>query len=51
MTLKKRYAELCPMGRMLNEADLAGPVDLLLSPSSSAITGHTLIVDGGWSIW
>ena len=48
---KKRYAELCPMGRMLNEADLAGPVDLLLSPSSSAITGHTLIVDGGWSIW
>ena len=48
---KKRYSALCPMGRMLNESDLAGPVDLLLSPASSAITGHTLIVDGGWSIW
>jgi len=48
---KKRYSELCPMGRMLNESDLAGPVDLLLSSASSAITGHTLVVDGGWSIW
>lgn len=48
---KKRYSALCPMGRMLNESDLAGPVNLLLSPASSAITGHTLIVDGGWSIW
>ena len=48
---KNRYSELCPMGRMLNESDLPGPVDLLLSSASSAITGHTLIVDGGWSIW
>lgn len=48
---KKRYSLLCPMGRMLKESDLAGPVDLLLSPASSAITGHTLIADGGWSIW
>lgn len=48
---KKRYSLLCPMGRMLNESDLAGPVDLLLSSSASAITGHTLVVDGGWSIW
>lgn len=48
---KKRYSSLCPMGRMLKPTDLAGPVDMLLSSSSSAITGHTLIVDGGWSIW
>ena len=48
---KMRYASLCPIGRMLNDNDLAGPVDLLLSSASSAITGHTLIVDGGWSIW
>ncbi len=48
---KKRYSVLCPMGRMLKESDLAGPVDFLLSPASSAITGHTLIADGGWSIW
>jgi len=48
---KKRYSALCPMGRMLTESDLVGPVDLLLSSASSGITGHTLIVDGGWSIW
>ena len=48
---KKRYSLLCPMGRMLNENDLTGPVELLLSSASSAITGHTLIADGGWSIW
>ena len=48
---KKRYSVLCPMGRMLHKSDIAGPVDMLLSSSSSAITGHTLIVDGGWSIW
>ena len=48
---KKRYSELCPMGRMLNESDLFRPVDMLLSPETSAITGHTLVVDGGWSIW
>ena len=48
---KKRYSLLCPMGRMLNENDLSGPVDLLLSTRASAITGHTLMVDGGWSLW
>jgi NAD(P)-dependent dehydrogenase (short-subunit alcohol dehydrogenase family) len=48
---KKRYSKLCPIGRMLNESDLSAPVDLLLSPAASGITGHTLVVDGGWSIW
>ncbi len=48
---KKRYSMLCPIGRMLNESDLSAPVDLLLSPAASGITGHTLVVDGGWSIW
>lgn len=50
-SFKERYSELCPMGRMLKDSDLAGPVDMLLSSASSAITGHTLVVDGGWSIW
>ena len=48
---KARYSLLCPMGRMLSQSELSGPVDLLLSSGSSAITGHTLIVDGGWSLW
>lgn len=48
---KLRYAQLCPMGRMLREDEIVGPVDMLLSDRCSAVTGHTLAVDGGWSVW
>lgn len=48
---KERYAKLCPMGRMLTTAEVVDPVDMLLSDKCSGITGHTLAVDGGWSIW
>lgn len=48
---RAKYSELCPMKRMLTEDELASPVDMLLSDSSSAITGETLIVDCGWSLW
>lgn len=47
----QRYSALSPIGRMLGEHELAGPVDLLLSDNSSAITGHIMLADGGWSIW
>lgn len=48
---KQRYAQLCPMGRMLKDDEVIGPVDMLLSDKCSGITGHILAVDGGWSIW
>lgn len=48
---RQRYANLCPMGRMLTEDELAGPVEMLLSGRSHGITGHTLMADGGWSLW
>lgn len=48
---KKRYAKLCPMGRMLRDDEVAGPVDMLLSDKCSGVTGHILAVDGGWGIW
>ena len=48
---KERYAKLCPQGRMLTENEIAGPVDMLLSDRFSAMTGHVLAVDGGWTIW
>lgn len=48
---KQRYAALCPSGRMLGEHELAGPVDLLLSEAASAVTGHVMMADGGWSVW
>jgi NAD(P)-dependent dehydrogenase (short-subunit alcohol dehydrogenase family) len=48
---KQRYAQLCPMGRMLRDDEVVGPVDMLLSDKFSGVTGHILAVDGGWGIW
>lgn len=48
---KERYVKLCPMGRMLTDSEVAGPVDMLLSESCSGMTGHIMAVDGGWCIW
>mgnify|MGYP001159794545 CR=1 FL=1 len=47
----KRYSLLAPMGRMLTEEEVLGPLEFLLTNSSSAVTGHTIAADGGWTIW
>lgn len=38
----------CPMGRLIEPAEIASAVAFLLSPAASAITGATLSVDAGW---
>ncbi len=48
---KARYAALSPSARMLVEDEVVGPLDFLVAQSSSAVTGQTLVADGGWSIW
>ena len=40
-----------PLQRTGVPDDLKGAVALLASPAGAWITGHNLIVDGGWSIW
>lgn len=45
----KRYKEKVPMRRMGNPDDIAPAVSFLLSDESKYITGHNLIVDGGWT--
>ena len=37
-----------PAGRWGEPQDFAGPVVFLASPASDYMTGHTMLVDGGW---
>lgn len=38
-----------PLGRLAKPEDVAGAVVFLASPAADLITGHTLLVDGGWT--
>ncbi|MEJ1932408.1 SDR family oxidoreductase, partial [Nostoc sp. NIES-2111] len=49
--IRERYARLTPLARMLSDADLAGPVDFLTSDGATAVTGHNLLAEGGWTAW
>lgn len=39
-----------PLGRVATPEDIVGPAAFLLSDDARYITGHHLLVDGGWSI-
>jgi NAD(P)-dependent dehydrogenase (short-subunit alcohol dehydrogenase family) len=47
----QRYADAAPMHAMLQDDDLFGAVDFLAGDGSRAVTGHNLVVDGGWTLW
>ncbi len=44
------YLEKCPAGRLTTPEDVADAVLLLCSPLAENIIGHTLVVDGGYSV-
>ncbi|MBZ4191400.1 SDR family oxidoreductase [Niabella beijingensis] len=47
----KNYKNLTPLGRFANDEDIKGPVVFLASDAAAYITGHNLLVDGGWTSW
>lgn len=46
--LVKRIVQRAPLGRLGQPADIAASAVFLASEASSYISGHVLVVDGGW---
>ncbi len=40
-----------PLGRVGRNEEIVGPTLFLLGDGSSYVTGHSLVVDGGWTSW
>jgi len=47
----RALTEDIPMGRLGAPEDLAGAVMYLASDASNFVTGHVLLVDGGYTVW
>lgn len=50
-TFERSYSSRVPLGRMASEQDMAHAMQYLCSDAARYITGHNLVVDGGWTAW
>lgn len=49
--MRERFLSRIPLRRFAKVADVVGAVDYLLGPNARMVTGHVLVVDGGWTSW
>jgi NAD(P)-dependent dehydrogenase (short-subunit alcohol dehydrogenase family) len=50
-TVVPQWMGLTPMGRMAEVTDLQGAVVFLAAEASDFVTGHDLVIDGGYCAW
>jgi 2-deoxy-D-gluconate 3-dehydrogenase len=47
--VRREVLSRIPLGRLAEPEDIVGAVLYLASPAAAMVTGHTLVVDGGWT--
>jgi NAD(P)-dependent dehydrogenase (short-subunit alcohol dehydrogenase family) len=50
-TFERSYSSRVPLGRMATAPDMAHAMRYLVSDAAKYVTGHNLVVDGGWTAW
>ena len=47
--IRQEVLSRIPLGRLAEPEDIVGAVLYLASPAAAMVTGHTLVIDGGWT--